>query len=114
VGLGHLLEPIQSYCLIKDLPPLTILVVQEQTGIPGTGFTATSAEDLARTQLEVFEFDWLKHDAPSPEDLASALKERPSRGGAQEAELGPGDRQMQRTRRGRDRASPLICVLCGA
>src|SRR6267378_7828397 len=30
-GLGHLLEPIQSYCLVKGLPPLTILVVQEGT-----------------------------------------------------------------------------------
>ena len=35
-GLGHLLEPIQSYCLLKDLPPLTILVVQETTGLPGS------------------------------------------------------------------------------
>jgi len=85
VGLGHLLEPIQSYCLIKGLPALTILVVQEHTGAPGTGFTAASAEDLAKTQLQVFEFDWLEHGAPSAEDLASAVKERPSRGWRAEA-----------------------------
>ena len=37
VGLGQSLEPIQSYCLLRQLPPLTILVVQEATGIPGAG-----------------------------------------------------------------------------
>lgn len=34
VGLGHLLEPIQSYCLIEKLPPLTILVVQQESRAP--------------------------------------------------------------------------------
>jgi hypothetical protein len=33
-GLGHLLEPIQSYCLLNRLPPLTILVVSEEDGMP--------------------------------------------------------------------------------
>ena len=31
-GLGNLLEPIQSYCLLENLPPLTILVVQQESG----------------------------------------------------------------------------------
>nr|ABY48975.1 hypothetical protein [Pseudomonas aeruginosa] len=31
-GLGQLLEPIQSYCLINNLPPSTILVVQQESG----------------------------------------------------------------------------------
>jgi hypothetical protein len=79
-GLGHLLEPIQSYCLVQNLPPLTILVVQEGTGLPGAGFTASSAAELAKHQLQVFNFDWLKHDAPTPEVLENAAKERPSRG----------------------------------
>jgi hypothetical protein len=30
VGLGQCLEPIQSYCLVKGLSPLTILVVSEK------------------------------------------------------------------------------------
>lgn len=80
-GLGHLLEPIQSYCLLKDLPPLTILVVQEGTGLPGAGFSAASADELSKKQLEVFGFDWLQHGAPTPDQLASAVQERPSRGG---------------------------------
>jgi hypothetical protein len=31
-GLGRLLEPIQSYCLVRQLPPLTLLVVSRPTG----------------------------------------------------------------------------------
>jgi hypothetical protein len=27
-GLGQLLEPVQSYCLNSQLPPLTVLVVK--------------------------------------------------------------------------------------
>lgn len=29
-GFGQLLEPIQSYCMIHGLPPLTVLVVQQE------------------------------------------------------------------------------------
>ncbi len=76
-GLGHLLEPVQSYCLLKSLPPLTILVVSEDSGLPSSGFTA--AGDIPKTQLSVFQHDWLKVGAPSPEDLAAALSQRPSR-----------------------------------
>ncbi len=79
-GLGHLLEPIQSYCLINNLPPLTILVVLEETGLPSRGFSAASAGDLAKEQLDVFALDWIEHGAPKPEELEQAVKERPSRG----------------------------------
>ena len=34
-ALGKLLEPIQSYCIVERLPPLTILVVRQETGLPG-------------------------------------------------------------------------------
>ena len=79
-GLGHLLEPIQSYCLINKLPPLTILVVLEETGLPSSGFSAATAGELAKKQLDVFAFDWLEHGAPTPDELERAVKERPSRG----------------------------------
>lgn len=76
VGLGQLLEPIQSYCLVNRLPPLTILVVRSDTGLPGVGFVA--AQDIPRTQLDVFSYDWLEHGAPSPEQLEEAARQRPS------------------------------------
>lgn len=77
-GLGQVLEPIQSYCLLHKLPPLTILVVSETTGEPSAGFIA--AQDISRAQLEVFAFDWLAHGAPSAEALSQALEELPSNG----------------------------------
>lgn len=75
-GLGQLLEPIQSYCLVHELPPLTILVVQDATGLPGAGFIA--AQDIPSTQSRVFAHDWLEHGAPSPTDFAEAVRKRPS------------------------------------
>ena len=48
VGLGQCLEPIQSYCLVRGLKPLTILVVSEKSRMPGVGFIA--AHDIPRTQ----------------------------------------------------------------
>ncbi len=76
-GLAHLLGPIQSYCLVNKLPPLTILVVQEGTGLPGEGFIA--AQDIPATQSQVFAHDWLGRGAPSPADFAEAVRTRPSR-----------------------------------
>jgi len=80
-GLGQLLEPIQSYCLVHDLPPLTILVVQQEMGLPGAGFTgAPTASGLAKAQAEVFAKDWLEQGNPQPLARESAATERPSNG----------------------------------
>jgi hypothetical protein len=74
-GLGQLLGPIQSHCELMGLPPLTALVVQRGTGLPGSGFTGASASDLGRAQAEVFAKDWLKEGNPQPEQLESATRE---------------------------------------
>jgi len=74
-GLGQLLEPIQSYCLVHELPPLTILVVRDDTGIPGTGFIG--AENIPQNQQEVFKHNWLDHGAPTIQELQEALDQRP-------------------------------------
>jgi len=76
--LGHYLEPIQSYCLLHRLPPLSILVVSKNTGMPGGGLVA--AQDIPKTQQEVFLFDWLARGGPQPDHLEAAVKERPSNG----------------------------------
>ncbi len=77
-GLGRCLEPIQSYCLVHDLQPLTILVVSQETGMPSAELVA--AQDIPRFQQEVFRYDWLAHGAPSPDDFEKAVSERPSNG----------------------------------
>jgi hypothetical protein len=62
-GLAHLLAPIQEYCRGRDWPPLTVLVVQEGTGLPGSGFTA--AADVPEAQARVFSFNWPASPGPS-------------------------------------------------
>jgi hypothetical protein len=91
VGLGRCLEPIQSYCLVKGLSPLTILVVSEKTGMPGVGFVA--AQDIPRAQQEVFNYAWLAHGGPSPEGFEAAVRERPSNGIAQVPVTDPDSQQ---------------------
>jgi len=51
-GLGQLLEPIQSFCIIEKLPPLTILVVQQDSGLTGSGFTGAKASEFAKIQKD--------------------------------------------------------------
>jgi hypothetical protein len=77
-GLGAVLEPIQSYCLLNKLPALSALVVNKATGLPGTGFIA--AEDVPREFIRIFEHDWRAVGCPSPDALAEAVRRHPSNG----------------------------------
>ena len=76
-GLGQNLEPIQSYCILEKIPPLTIIVVQQESGLPGSGFTGASAAEFSKAQMDVFGFDWLKHGNPQPVKLEKAVQQRP-------------------------------------
>jgi len=84
-GLGQLLEPIQSYCLLKGLPPLTVLVVSSKTGLPGRGFVA--AQDIPSTLMKVFKVDLEKWPKPTPAELTEAVRLRPSNGQIQPEDL---------------------------
>jgi hypothetical protein len=77
-GLGQLLEPIQSYCLVHQLPPLSVLVVCATSGTPGSGFIA--AQDIPRNQAKVFAHPWVERGCPKPEEFADALSKLPSNG----------------------------------
>jgi len=79
-GLGQLLEPIQSYCLRQTIPPLTILVVQQESGHPGVGFTGANVDEYARAYMGVYRYDWLEHGNPQPEGLEGAVQKHPSNG----------------------------------
>jgi hypothetical protein len=76
---------IQSYCILNGLLPLTMLVVQQASGMPGSGFTSASAGDLARAQAQVFAFNWLEHGNPGADTLEAAAKQLPSNGNKCEA-----------------------------
>ena len=87
-ALAQLLEPIQSYCLLKKLPALTVLVVNK-SGEPGIGFIA--AADVPQEQHRVFSKDWLAEHTPSPEELEKAVTELPSCGISEAANIGEGN-----------------------
>lgn len=76
-SVGDFLRPIQQYCTENALPPLTALVVGEQTGIPGEGFIA--AADVPAAQMRVFQHRWLEAIAPSAEQLEAAYSRAPDR-----------------------------------
>ena len=77
-GLGQLLEPMQSYCILNSLPPLTVLVVSNIDGVPGPGFIA--AEHVPSAQAQVYSFDWLSRQPPDAQTLAQATSALPSNG----------------------------------
>lgn len=58
VALTQPLELLMHYCTNNGLPPLTILVVQKHSGIPGQGLT--TIEELNADREEVFNFEWLQ------------------------------------------------------
>lgn len=68
---AQLLDPIMSYCKKNQLPPLTILVVNESTGSPGTGLTTIENENADRER--VFNYKWYNIYSPSEEDFVEAL-----------------------------------------
>lgn len=76
--LGRLLEPIQSYCILENLPPLTSLVVGSRTGMPGEGFIA--ATNLPQAQADTFAHDWCRQSVPTPDDFRKAVETLPSCG----------------------------------
>lgn len=65
IGMGTMgvvvtqsLETLMSHCKNNNLPPLTILVVQKHTGIPGQGLT--TMEELNSDRENVFNYEWFK------------------------------------------------------
>jgi len=76
-SIGDFLRPIQQYCTENELPPLTALVVSEQTGLPGEGFIA--AADVPSAQMRVFQHRWLDNIAPTAEQLEAAYSRAPGK-----------------------------------
>ncbi|HEY8536810.1 MAG TPA: hypothetical protein VIL25_10175 [Vicinamibacterales bacterium] len=74
VGMGYFLEPILCYCRQHDLPPLSVLVVNQETGMPGMGFAASG--DWHKAREDVYRFNWYGIVPPSPEDFEQATSMR--------------------------------------
>lgn len=61
--IRYVLGILQSYCLSEELPPLTILVVN-QSGEPGPGFIAHDFDDLDSGYEKVWKYSWSKLENP--------------------------------------------------
>jgi len=66
--LGHILH----FCAQNKLPPLSVIVVNADTGLPGDGFD--TAGDLHKEREKVFNFDWFGIVPPTACDFAKAWK----------------------------------------
>ncbi|UQN10674.1 hypothetical protein [Deinococcus sp. QL22] len=71
-ALTSVLNNIMQYCRQHALPPLTILVVNQE-GVPGAGFTTVNSKTPYREQEEVFAYPWFKLVPPTPEDFQAAI-----------------------------------------
>ena len=70
--MAQFLGPIMYYCREHQLPPLTVLVVNQNTGQPGPGLT--TLENLDRDREKVFAHDWFQTKPPESGDLEEATR----------------------------------------
>jgi putative restriction endonuclease len=71
--LAHFLGHIMYYCLQNGLPPLTVLVVNQETGLPGEGLIEAN---LNADRERVFRFNWFGIVPPTPEELEEAYEKK--------------------------------------
>ena len=69
--LGVILACIADYCQQNQLPPLTLLVVNE-SGVPGGGFAAEEQANYHTAREKVFNFPWFGIVPPSIDDFQRA------------------------------------------
>jgi putative restriction endonuclease len=69
--LAQILGHIYNYCNQNNLPPLTVLVVNQNTGLPGIEV----AEDMNVAREAVYKFDWFDVVPPTFKELEAAFKE---------------------------------------
>ena len=74
--LGQFLDPIMRYCEDHKLPPLTVLVVNQDTGLPGEGLTTLENVNVDRER--VFAYDWFSIEPPETKDFEKANRARGS------------------------------------
>jgi len=68
--MGTFLGPIMFFCKKRGLPPLTVLVVNEKTGLPGEGLT--TLENVNTDRELVFTFKWFGIEPPECRDFEAA------------------------------------------
>ena len=59
---------ISRYCALKQLPPLSVLVVRSDAGTPAADLSFATDVDYAREA--VYQLEWLKLKPPASNDFA--------------------------------------------
>ncbi len=67
--LARPLDMLTRWCRGNDVPALTVLVVEQTTGLPAPGFTAVSRTEIPAEQERVWDYDWLAILPPPIEEL---------------------------------------------
>lgn len=75
--MAPLLGCIMWFCEENDLPPLTVLVVNQDTGLPGEGLS--TLEEVNEDREAVFEFNWFVIEPPQNSDFESVDKNKGKR-----------------------------------
>jgi hypothetical protein len=71
IDVGDLTQPmgmVARYCSMKQLPPLTVLVVRSDAGTPADGMSWATDVDFAREA--VYQLQWFRLKPPSSNDFA--------------------------------------------
>ena len=68
--LGQFLGPIMNYCEQNELPPLTVLVVNQESGLPSEGLA--TLEEVNMDREAVFRYDWFSLNPPQNSDFEAA------------------------------------------
>ena len=68
VAVSHPLGFIKEYCEKKGYPPLTAVVVNSETGVPGVGL-GLSPEKSCKALRRVFKYSYIKKGAPDKKDF---------------------------------------------
>lgn len=63
---------IMGWCYEQGLPPLTAIVVNDMTGIPGGGLVTVEGDDFPASQQSVFAKNWFKFSPPTIQELSEA------------------------------------------
>lgn len=69
--MSSFLDPVMRYCARNGYPPLTVLVVNKTSGLPGEGLT--TLEETNADRERVFRFNWFAVRPPESDDFRAAI-----------------------------------------
>ncbi len=70
--IAQFLGPIMWLCEDNGYPPLTVLVVNQDTGLPGEGLS--TIQEVNEDRERVFNFNWFAIEPPQIKDFQKATR----------------------------------------